>query len=112
MEIGPYLGVGSASNDTEGFAGKGRGAYAFFGVKGGVYFMLGNRVELGLEAGYERFVHEQEYNILEDVPVASVAADTAKGRHGSVAYSGRGVRGDVTYSGSGAHVAGVLTVKF
>lgn len=87
FEVGPYLGIGIANNETTGYS-DGTGSYGLFGLKGGAFFLLGESVELGLELGYEGFAHEQEYDI------------------------GMGVTEDVTFSGSGARVAAVLAVKF
>ena len=86
-EVGPYLGLGIAENETTGYE-SGSGSYAFFGVKGGAFVSLGDSIELGLELGYEGFSHEQEYE------------------------GGWLGNETVTFSGSGAHVAAVLAVKF
>lgn len=88
FEVGPYLGIGVAENETTGYTSEGRGSYGLFGVKGGAFVLLGENVELGLELGYEAFSHEQEYE------------------------GGWIGNEDVTFSGSGGHVAAVLAVKF
>ncbi|MEI6890659.1 MAG: hypothetical protein V5783_00680 [Pontiella sp.] len=88
LEVGPYLGIGIADNETSGYSGSGTGSYGLFGVKGGAFFLLGSKVELGLELGYEAFSHEQEYD------------------------GGWIGNEDVTFSGSGVHVAAVFAVKF
>ncbi|MDZ8118073.1 hypothetical protein [Pontiella agarivorans] len=87
IEAGPYLGLGIAENETTGYD-DGTGGYGLFGLKAGVFVLLGENVELGLEVGYEGFSHEQEYD------GGWIGTD------------------DVTFSGSGAHVAGVLAIKF
>lgn len=86
LEFGPYLGFGIAENDVSGFD-DGTGPYGLFGIKGGVFVSLSEKVELGLEVGYEGFATEQEFEIF-------------------------GSDVDVTFSGSGARVAGVLAIKF
>jgi len=87
LEFGPYLGIGSGKTEVTGFT-SGRGAHAFFGVKGGVFVILGDSVELGLELGYEGFAQEQEFD------------------------DGFGGTVDVTFSGSGVRGALVAAVKF
>lgn len=87
LEVGPYLGVGSANNETTGYA-EGSGTYGLFGVKGAAFIQLGENVELGLELGAEGFSHEQEYE------GGWIGNET------------------VTFSGSGVHAAAVLSVKF
>ncbi len=87
LELGPYLGIGIAENDTTGYS-DGTGGYGLFGIKAGAFALLGDHIELGLELGYEGFSHEQEYD---------------NGWLGSET---------VTFSGSGAHVAGVLAITF
>jgi hypothetical protein len=61
--------------------------YVLLGLKGGVFVLLGNSVELGLEVGAEGISTEQEI---------TDGFDTE----------------DVTFSGSGVHVAAVLAIPF
>jgi hypothetical protein len=86
FELGPYLGLGVANNEITGF-GDGTGPYVLLGLKGGVFVLLGNSVELGLEVGAEGISTEQEI---------TDGFDTE----------------DVTFSGSGVHVAAVLAIPF
>jgi|SRR6478736_2512881 len=87
VEFGPYLGLGVAETELTGFE-DGTGPYGFLGVKAGVFVGLGDRVELGLELGYEGFSQEQEFD------------------------DGFGGTVDVTFSGSGPRLAAVLAFKF
>lgn len=82
IEAGPYLGLGVAYTEVDGFD-DGYGAYALFGLKAGAFLSLGEYIELGLEAGYESFATEPEL-----------------------------VGVDILFSGTGARVAGVLAIKF
>ncbi len=86
FEVGPYLGIGIANNETTGYS-DGTGSYGLFGVKAGAFVLLGDNIELGLELGYEGFAHEQEYK------------------------DGSGTE-DVTFRGNGPRIAAVLAVKF
>jgi hypothetical protein len=86
FELGPYLGLGVANNEITGFD-DGTGPYVLLGLKGGVFVLLGNSVELGLEVGAEGISTEQEI---------TDGFDTE----------------DVTFSGSGVHVAAVLAIPF
>lgn len=87
LEFGPYLGVGIAENEVTGFS-SGTGAYGLFGVKGGVFVLLGERFELGLELGYEGFAQSQEFD------------------------DGFGGTIDSTWSGGGVRGALVAVIKF
>jgi len=87
LEAGPYLGIGGANVELTGFD-DGSGPYAFFGVKAGAFIMLGERVDLGLELGYEGFAQKQEFS------------------------DSFGNTADVTFTGNGARVAIVLAIKF
>ncbi len=57
LELLPFIGIGASSVDltdkTNTFVFEsGTGAQIMGGIKGGVYFMIGDNIELGLEAGY------------------------------------------------------------
>jgi hypothetical protein len=56
IEVGPYVGLGSAITDvttSSGLSDDGSGAYAMYGVKGGIFIKLGKSIELGIEGGYQ-----------------------------------------------------------
>ena len=86
IEVGPYLGLGSASNEITGFT-DGDGPFGLFGLKAGVFVLLGQSVELGLELGYEGIATTQE---------VTDGFDTV----------------DIDFTGGGARVAGVVMVCF
>jgi hypothetical protein len=86
VEAVPYLGLGGAHTEITGFS-DGGATYAMYGIKGGVFVLLGQSVELGLEAGYHGFTSEVELDF-------------------------GGPTADLTLSGNGARVAGVLAIKF
>ena len=59
LELLPFLGVGSATQDITGFE-SGNGAYFLYGIKGGIFFKVTRSIELGLEAGYSGFTSTGE----------------------------------------------------
>lgn len=85
FELGPYLGAGTADNETTGFS-DGNGPYFLYGIKGSAIMLLNETIEFGVDLGYEGFTQEQEYDL--------------------------GLTEDVTYSGSGAHVALIVGMAF
>ena len=87
FEVGPYLGLGIAYNETTGYTDS-TGSYGLFGIKGGAFILPSENIEIGLELGYEGFEHKQDYK------------------------DGFGGTVDVTFSGSGPRVAAVFVVKF
>lgn len=86
IELGPYLGLGSANNEITGFS-DGNGPFGLFGMKTGVFVRLGPSVELGLELGYEGIATTQE-------------------------ISDGFTTEDIDFTGSGARFAGVVMVCF
>ena len=90
LEILPFLGIGGAAQDMPGTVNTGSGPYLMYGVKGGVFFHLGDRVELGLEAGYSGFTSS-----------------------GEIEYAGgSGLNADITFEGGGFQGGGVFVIKF
>lgn len=87
LEITPYFGFGGAQNETT-FTTDGSGPIIIYGINGSVFVLLSDNIELGLQAGYSGFSHDQDF---ED---PSGATET------------------VTFSGSGATFGGVLGIKF
>ncbi len=84
LELVPFVGVGGASVEITGFT-DGSAPYFLYGVKGGVFILLGESIELGLEVAYQEFSSEVE-----------LKPSTA----------------DLTLSGSGVRGAVVLAIKF
>mgnify|MGYP000906678305 CR=1 FL=1 len=87
LEITPYFGFGGAQNETT-LATDGSGPMIIYGINGSVFVLLSDNIELGLQAGYSGFSHDQDF------------ADEF------------GVTETVTFSGSGATFGGVLVIKF
>ncbi len=86
FELAPYVGLGGATVNISGFS-EGSAPYILYGIKGGVFFLLGEFVELGVEAGIGGFSSEIEVEIF-------------------------GNTGEATYSGDGFRGALVLVIKF
>ncbi len=86
VEAMPYLGIGGASVEITGFT-DGSAPYLMYGVKGGVFILLSDNVELGLELGYGGFSSEVEL------------------QQGLLV-------GDNTFKGSGGRASMVLALKF
>lgn len=86
LEAAPFLGVGGAEQKITGFS-SGAGGYFLYGAKGGIYFQIGEHIELGLEAGYSGFISNGE---IDYGPITS----------------------DVLFTGGGSQAGGVFVVKF
>ena len=86
LEFGPYLGTGTAYNETEGLS-DGTGPYYLYGIKSSAFMIFNETIEIGVDVGYEGFTHKQKYNF------------------------GFGTE-EVTYRGHGARVALVFGVAF
>ena len=86
IEAMPYFGFGGASVEITGFT-DGSAPYYMYGLKGGIFVLLGESVELGLEAGYQAFSTEVEVEL------------------------GGGVEADWTWEGDGFRGALVLNIK-
>jgi len=63
LEAMPFIGLGGASQDISGFT-SGSGGYFLYGFKGGVFFRIGDKMELGIEAGYSGFVSSGQIEII------------------------------------------------
>ncbi len=87
VEVMPYFGIGGASVEITSFS-DGGAPYFIYGIKGGVFVLLGESIELGLELGYHGFSSEVELDF------------------------GGGVTTDLTLSGSGVRGALVAAIKF
>ncbi|MEE9368405.1 MAG: hypothetical protein V3V05_06030 [Pontiella sp.] len=87
VEASPYLGLGGASVEITNFT-DGGAVYVMYGLKGGIFVLLGQSIELGIEGSIHGFSSDVE---LELSP---------------------GLTTDLTLTGSGPSVAAVLAVKF
>ncbi len=85
LELQPYLGFGAASASITGFTDGGAGV-GIFGIKGGAFIPLGERVELGIEFGY------QDNAAIVEVDIGSTY--------------------DLELTSSGLHASGVLAITF
>jgi|GEM_PF-6299102 len=89
IEAVPYLGVGSGTvelTDTStNQSDDGDASYFLYGVKSGIFFIVQDAIELGLEVGYEGFSSDSEV---------------------------KGSSSDLSLSGDGLHVAAVFSVRF
>ncbi|MEN7973648.1 MAG: hypothetical protein ABFR47_07415 [Verrucomicrobiota bacterium] len=88
LEVTPFIGAGGAAQTitlASGLEDDSGASYICYGVKGGAFVLLGNRVELGIEAGYQGFSSSAEVE---------------------------GTSEEVTFSGGGIRAAAVLAIKF
>ena len=62
LEATPYLGAGGADVEITGFS-DGTAPYFMYGIKGGIFVLLGGSFELGLEAGYHAVSSEVDLDM-------------------------------------------------
>ncbi len=90
LETTPYLGAGGANVEITGFS-DGTAPYFMYGVKGGIFVLLGDSFELGLEAGYHAVSSEV------DLDMSNIGGPSSI---------------DLTLEGDGARFAVVVGFKF
>lgn len=95
FELGPYVGYGTAYNDGASEVEEWE-PYVFWGIKGGVFFLISKSAEIGLEVGYEE--------------VSSSGADRMMDYDWGWNFATDFYDYDLT--GSGIRVAGVLSLRF